>query len=165
MGLASGVILDSQIDASDHVGELILEKVQVCSWISPAIPHSFGISWYILQDHFSSESAVRLKSSPMLQEETVSCIRWLAPLRFDSVTSLLSVSQARESGSSLSVACWMTWNISNFTFFSFGFPAWKWKPKYSKTFWDLNVIWGVKGRSISVMKDLGTWHPEQWQSP
>lgn len=31
MGLASGVILDSQIDASDHVGELILEKVRVCS--------------------------------------------------------------------------------------------------------------------------------------
>lgn len=106
MGLASGVILDSQIDASDHVGELILEKVRVCSWISPAIPHSFGISWYILQDHFSSESAVRLKSSSMLQEETVSCIRWLAPLHFDSVTSLLSVSQARESGSSLWPAGW-----------------------------------------------------------
>lgn len=31
MGLASGVILDSQIDASHHIGELILEKVQACS--------------------------------------------------------------------------------------------------------------------------------------
>lgn len=31
MGLASGVILDSQINASHHIGELILEKVQACS--------------------------------------------------------------------------------------------------------------------------------------
>lgn len=31
MGLESGVILDSQIDASQHIGEFILEKVCACS--------------------------------------------------------------------------------------------------------------------------------------
>lgn len=74
MGLASGVIFDSQIDASHHIGEFITEKVPEHPQQSVAVPSSFGFP-NVFQDQFSSESAVRLKVSPVLQAETGSSVR------------------------------------------------------------------------------------------
>lgn len=74
MGLASGVILNSQIDASHHIGEFIPEKVPEHPQQSVAVPSSFGFSDG-LSSSVQQQSALRLKVSPVLQAETGSSVR------------------------------------------------------------------------------------------